>query len=116
MIANRLSLLTLLLLICMSGVAQDSQLLVKLKNLNGLSEITKVESSKFEEKYEVFISQELDQVNANAGKFNQRIIVCHRDFDRPTVIVTEGYEGERYFSPTYIDELASLFNTHIVVL
>ena len=41
---------------------------------------------------------------------------CHRDFDRPTVIVTEGYEGERYLSPNYIDELASLFNTNIVVV
>ncbi|MBE6334073.1 MAG: aminopeptidase [Bacteroidales bacterium] len=94
---------------------QGGVLYGRLSKMPNISKIRKIETPRFAEKYEVFIEQELDQVNKNAGKFLQRVIVCHRGFDRPTVLVTEGYEANRNTSPGYTDELAELFNANIVV-
>ncbi len=113
----RLLLLFFVVLFTTSSVtAQETELLSRLNSLNGIKNITQIESEHFSEKYVMFIEQELDNTDKKAGKFDQRIIVCHRGFDKPTVLVTEGYEAERYLSPKYIDELASLFNTNIVVV
>ena len=101
--------------LALTACAQENDLHSKLNALNGVSGVQKLESTQFDEKYVMFIDQNLDSKKKNAGVFKQRVIVCHIVFDRPTVLVTEGYEGNRYLSPEYIDELASLFNTNIVV-
>lgn len=95
--------------------APAGELYARLTKIPNLKKIKKLESPKFTEKYELFIEQELDQVNKGAGKFLQRVIVCHRGYDRPTVLVTEGYEANRNTAPGYSDELAELFNANIVV-
>lgn len=45
----------------------------------------------FEAAYELKIKQPLDHFDASKGFFYQRAYLSHKGFDRPTVIVTEGY-------------------------
>ena len=51
----------------------------------------------------------------DCGDFDQRVVLCHRGFDRPTVFVTEGYNGRYALYSNYIEELAKLFDTNIIL-
>jgi hypothetical protein len=42
------------------------------------------------------------------------VVISHEGFDRPTVLVTEGYGGDYALNPRYRDELAGLFHTNTV--
>ncbi|MDH6343260.1 hypothetical protein M2480_001249 [Parabacteroides sp. PFB2-12] len=106
-------LLVSLLFISLFATAQ-TELKQKLESLPGISGIEQLESEHFGEKYLVRITQQLDPHNPAAGTFTQRLVVCHVGFDRPTVLVTEGYGGAYAQNPRYRDELSELFNTNIV--
>ena len=82
--------------------------------LPGVSEVKKLETTCFPEKYVLKIRQNLDTDNAEAGTFNQRVIVGYVGEDRPTVIVTEGYNADYAMSPSYIEELSDLFDANMV--
>ena len=82
--------------------------------LPGVSEVKKLETTCFPEKYVLKIRQNLDTDNAEAGTFSQRIIVGYVGEDRPTVIVTEGYNADYAMSPSYIEELSDLFDANMV--
>lgn len=82
--------------------------------LPGVSEVKKLETTRFPEKYVLKIRQNLDTDNAEVGTFNQRIIVGYVGEDRPTVIVTEGYNADYAMSPSYIEELSDLFDANMV--
>ena len=43
-------------------------------------------------KYDLFIKQPLDHSNPGKGYFNQRVILTHNGFNRPTVMQTQGYQ------------------------
>lgn len=109
-----LNLFLVLLLSVSAAVASTGELKGKLQSLPGLSEVGVLESDHFEEKYVMFIEQPLDHKHPEKGSFRQRVVVCHAGFDRPTVIVTEGYGGSYALSSRYRDELSSLFDTNIV--
>ena len=55
----------------------------------------KVESNDERPTYEVMVRQYLDHDNPEKGTFYQKVYLSHAGFDRPTVIVTEGYERPR---------------------
>lgn len=82
--------------------------------LPGVSEVKKLETTRFPEKYVLKIRQNLDTDKAEVGTFNQRIIVGYVGEDRPTVIVTEGYNADYAMSPSYIEELSDLFDANMV--
>lgn len=82
--------------------------------LPGISEVKKLETTRFPEKYVLKIRQNLDTDNTEAGTFNQRVIVGYVGEDRPTVIVTEGYNADYAMSPSYIEELSDLFDANMV--
>ena len=105
--------LLLCVLMTVSGV-QASDFLNRLKALPGISQITSLESDYYPEKYEMFIDQALDPKNPAAGSFKQRVIVGHVGFDRPTVIVTEGYAAGYATNPRYREELTQLLNANLV--
>lgn len=65
----------------------------RLAALAGVSNVEALKSSCFPEKYVFYIQQQLDAKNPAAGNFEQRVVLCHRGFDRPTVLVTEGYDA-----------------------
>lgn len=56
--------------------------------------------------YELRIKQALDHKDPSKGYFYQRAFLSHRDFDRPTVICTEGYNRSR----NRVYELTNLVN------
>ncbi|MBD9294882.1 MAG: aminopeptidase [Bacteroidales bacterium] len=87
----------------------------RLAALPGVSNVETLESVHFPEKYVFFIRQQLDAKDASKGDFDQRVVLCHRGFDRPTVFVTEGYNGRYALYSNYIEELAKLFDTNIIL-
>ena len=60
------------------------------------------------------IEQQVDPKNPAAGTFTQRVIVGHVGFDRPTVIVTEGYGAAYALRPRYHEELCKLLNANLI--
>ena len=88
----------------------------KLAALAGVSNVETLKSSCFPEKYVFYIQQQLDAKNPAAGSFEQRVVLCHRGFDRPTVLVTEGYDANYALREGYIEELSKLFDTNIITV
>lgn len=109
-----LNLFFLLLLFSLTATAASGELKEKLTALQEVSGIEPLESSHFSEKYVLFIEQPLDHEHPEAGTFKQRVIVSHAGFDRPTVLVTEGYGGSYGLYAGYREEISALFNTNIV--
>ena len=108
-----LYLLGLLCLLSLSAVAQTT-LQEKLKTISLITEIKPLESKEFAEKYVTYFNQPLDHQHPEKGSFRQRVVVSHIGFDRPTVIVTEGYGASYALNPKYREELSKMFNTNMV--
>lgn len=88
----------------------------RLAVLPGVSDVEPLKSTQFPEKYVFFIQQQLDAKNPQVGNFEQRVVLCHRGFDRPTVLVTEGYDANYALREGYIEELSKLFDTNIITV
>lgn len=88
----------------------------RLAALPGVSDVETLKSTHFPEKYVFFIKQQLDGKDASKGSFEQRVVLCHRGFDRPTVLVTEGYDANYALREGYIEELSKLFDTNIITV
>jgi hypothetical protein len=75
------------------GVKPDSELLRKIRSLPGVVEVqgARFDGKQFKEAYEVMVEQPLDHQNPGADKFRQRLFVSHAGYDKPVVLVTEGY-------------------------
>jgi hypothetical protein len=65
-------------------------------------------SSFFQSKYEIKLIQPLNHDDPAAGFFQQRIFLSHVDFDRPMVLVTEGYAAGK----NYVRELAEILGAN----
>lgn len=102
------------LLFCTQFIAAQSELRERLEQLPGITGIEPLESEHFSEKYLVRITQLLDPHHPEAGTFTQRVVVSHAGFDRPTVLITEGYGGAYAHRPAYREELSEMFNTNMV--
>ena len=85
-----------------------------LASLSGVSNVETLKSSQFPEKYVFYIKQQLDAKDASKGSFQQRVVLCHRGFDRPMLIVTEGYDANYALYENYYEELSKLFDTNIL--
>lgn len=108
-------LIILLSLFILTGKAQDTTALrEKLTALKGISSIEQLNSDQYAEKYVVRITQPLDHANPAAGMFTQRVIVSHVGFDRPTILVTEGYGAAYALNPRYQEELCKLLNANMI--
>lgn len=110
----RLSLLTFALLVVSLSVIAQTELQQKLSAISSITKTTPLESAHFVEKYVTFFTQPLDHRHPEKGSFSQRVIVSHVGFDRPTVIVTEGYGAGYALRPNYREELSQLLNTNLV--
>lgn len=86
----------------------------KLQSLPGITDIKPLESNAYPEKYVLFIEQLLDPKHPEAGSFKQRIILGHIGFDRPTILVTEGYAATYALAPRYQEELSKRLNANLV--
>lgn len=86
----------------------------KVENITSVDSVKPLETTEFVEKYVAYFSQPLDHRRPEKGSFDQRVIVAHVGFDRPTVIVTEGYGAAYALRPGYREELSRLFNTNMI--
>ena len=86
----------------------------KLYTLPQVGHIKSVASNDKLEKLVCFVNQQLDWNNPAAGDFNQRVILKHRGFDKPTVMVTEGYGADYALNPAYTEELSTLLDANLV--
>jgi hypothetical protein len=99
------ALLVWVVMLCMplTTVAQ-TELQNKFKEISNITEVKNLESGEFAEKYVTYFTQPIDHENPELGTFRQRVIVSHVGFDRPTVLVTEGYGGTYGMNPRYREE------------
>ena len=86
----------------------------KISGISAIKEIRPLETSEFSEKYGTYFTQPLDHRHPEKGSFRQRVIVSHVGFDRPTVIVTEGYGAAYALRPQYREELSKLLNANMI--
>lgn len=86
----------------------------KISAISAIKEIRPLETSEFSEKYVTYFTQPLDHRHPAKGSFRQRVIVSHVGFDRPTVIVTEGYGAAYALRPQYREELSKLLNANMI--
>lgn len=86
----------------------------KISAISAIKEIRPLETSEFSEKYVTYFTQPLDHRHPEKGSFHQRVIVSHVGFDRPTVIVTEGYGAAYALRSQYREELSKLLNANMI--
>ena len=86
----------------------------KISAISAIKEIRPLETSEFSEKYVTYFTQPLDHCHPEKGSFRQRVIVSHVGFDRPTVIVTEGYGAAYALRSQYREELSKLLNANMI--
>lgn len=86
----------------------------KISAISAIKEIRPLETSEFSEKYVTYFTQPLDHRHPEKGSFRQRVIVSHVGFDRPTVIVTEGYGAAYTLRSQYREELSKLLNANMI--
>ena len=86
----------------------------KISAISAIKEIRPLETSEFSEKYVTYFIQPLDHRHPEKGSFHQRVIVSHVGFDRPTVIVTEGYGAAYALRSQYREELSKLLNANMI--
>jgi hypothetical protein len=103
-------LIALLLPLQMWGEDIKAQLMA----LPGISKVDELKSSKYDHKYLMNIRQWIDPNDTTVGAFQQRVIVCHVGFDRPTVLVTEGYSCNYALKEGYAEELSKLFDANLI--
>lgn len=96
------------------GVYAQSPFLQKLEEISLVSNTKPLESTEFTEKYVTYFTQPLDHQDESKGSFKQRVIVAHVGFDRPTVIVTEGYGAAYALKPGYREELSRMFDANMI--
>ena len=106
-------LLFALLSASVSSIAQ-TVLEQKISAISAIKEIRPLETSEFSEKYVTYFIQPLDHRHPEKGSFRQRVIVSHVGFDRPTVIVTEGYGAAYALRSQYREELSKLLNANMI--
>ena len=107
----------LLLFVLLSASASSFAQTVLEQKINAISaikEIRPLETSEFSEKYVTYFTQPLDHRHTEKGSFRQRVIVSHVGFDRPTVIVTEGYGAAYALRSQYREELSKLLNANMI--
>jgi hypothetical protein len=114
---KRIAILPILFVIAILGATaqtDSTEFMKRLCKLQGISNVSKLESTQYSEKYVIKVKQNVDGTDDSKGTFDQRVIVGFRGYDRPTVIVTEGYSADYSLNPRYEEELCRLFNANLV--
>ena len=98
------------------ATAQDGNVEKMLKNIDAVTNFEKIEKADTTRQYYLMkFTQQLDPKDASAGTFEQRVMLGHRGYDRPTVVVTEGYGADYAFnSPKYMEELTYIMDANIL--
>ena len=105
------------LLLWLTAAAQNdsTRFMKQLCNVPGISQVQRLDTDKFHEKYVLKFRQFVDGDNADKGTFDERIFVGFQGYDRPTVLVTEGYYAHYGERQNYTEELCQMFNANVVL-
>lgn len=109
----------MLLLACLLSLASragTASVRARFETLPGIDSVCDLVSAEYPEKYVMRIRQEVDPLGHHAGSFEQRIVVCHVGWDRPTVMVTDGYDCDFSLKEHYTDEVAQILGANIVAV
>lgn len=93
---------------------ENTEFVRLMKAMPEVKEIHRIASNQYPEKYVLKIEHPLSYAHPELGTFTQRVFVGHVGFDRPTVLVTEGYGGGREMSPNSSEEISKLLNANLV--
>jgi hypothetical protein len=82
----------------------------RIQSLPDIVSVQKMENNTFfEEAWIIMVRQPLDHHHPELGTFSQRVILSHLDYDKPVIMVTEGYAADNEVGPKYLNELCPLF-------
>ncbi len=113
---KKLLILVSLLAVVFAVKAQNADVEAMFKEIGAVTGFEKLEKNDDSRSYYLFkYRQLLDPSNAEAGSFEQRVMLGHRGYDRPVVVVTEGYAGDYAFNnPNYMEELTKIMDANIL--
>lgn len=115
-VGPRITILLFACLLALSSRAGSSAVRTRFESLPGIDSVRELVSAEYPEKYVMRIRQEVDPLGHQAGTFEQRVVVCHVGWDRPTVIVTDGYDCDFSLKEHYTDEVAKILGANIVAV
>ncbi len=96
--------------------AQVTLLETWLKNIPGLTFDTVAHHPHFGKAYMLRFTQPVDHHNPDGATFSQRVFLFHRDFSRPVVFVTEGYDARYSIHPKSINELTEYLDANQIIV
>ena len=99
----------------LSAQKTKSDFAKQLESQPEISSVVSLDNNVFPEKYCVKIRQKVDWTGKTSDEFLERVFVGFKGYDRPTVIVTEGYSADYATWPSYEEELSRLFNCNLIV-
>jgi hypothetical protein len=88
---TRFLILAFSLFLPLFGFSQQLPPTLQLENLPGVTVQVLEKDGKPTGTYELMVRQPLDHSDESRGYFHQKVYVSHVGYDRPTVIITEGY-------------------------
>ncbi|MFB6319798.1 S28 family serine protease [Saccharicrinis sp. FJH54] len=108
---RQILLLALLLAFFLQISASElSEKIEKLPNVTSVEELDVIPF--FSEKYMVQVKQPVDHEDSTKGFFNQRVILCHRGYTNPMVMITEGYSASYALRKSYKNELCDILDAN----
>lgn len=93
---------------------QNTETARRLAALPGVKSVKRIPTNQYKEKYVLMMEHPLDYQHPEKGTFLQRVFVGHQGYDRPTVLVTEGYGGEREMNPNSSEEISKLLDGNLI--
>jgi hypothetical protein len=75
-----------------------------------------IQNKRYAEAFVFFLKQPVDPKNPEKGSFLQRIILRHSNFNKPMVLVTEGYNADYALYPFYEEEIAKNLDANLLVV
>ncbi|MBR5511076.1 MAG: aminopeptidase [Bacteroidaceae bacterium] len=113
---KRYFMVMLLVVFAVTLNAKKNDITKMLKKIDAVSSFEKIEKlDTLRSYYSLKFTQQLDKDNPEAGTFEQRVLLGHRGWDRPMVIITQGYGGGGSFSSNrFYEELTTLIDANVL--
>lgn len=113
---KRILLLVSLFVAALAVNAQNAEVEAMLKKIDAVTVFDKVEKNDTTRTYYLMkFRQQLVPGDESKGYFEQRVMLGHRGYDRPVVMITEGYGGDYAFgNPNYMEELTRLLDANMI--
>lgn len=102
--------------LCAVTALQAQTLRARLEKLENVRKVEALQSKVFEEKYLCTFRQFIVPGEPAPGFFDQRVVVMHKGYDRPVVLITEGYGADYGLRETFTHELSRMLDANVVLV